>query len=98
MRNVANTDTYSPCHRTARNFLLRLTLSKGQRHSFENLQREDLDALKKAINTVTNGHVELDVKDVSLKGWNWGKADVQGMFMSLQAARCHSHSTYQPTT
>lgn len=34
--------------------------------------------MKKAINTVTNGHVELDVKDVSLKGWNWGKADVQG--------------------
>lgn len=27
---------------------------------------------------MTNGHVELDVKDVSLKGWNWGKADVQG--------------------
>jgi structure-specific recognition protein 1 len=59
--------------------LLRLTLSKGQRHSFENLQREDLEALKKAIDTVTNGNVQLDVKDVSLKGWNWGKADVQGM-------------------
>ena len=64
--------------RTARNFLLRLSLSKGQRHSFENLAREDLDALKKAIETVTNGNVHLDVKDVSLKGWNWGKADVQG--------------------
>ncbi|KAJ9123580.1 hypothetical protein QFC24_003796 [Naganishia onofrii] len=63
--------------RTARNFLLRLSLSKGQRHSFENLAREDLDALKKAIETVTNGNVHLDVKDVSLKGWNWGKADVQ---------------------
>jgi structure-specific recognition protein 1 len=76
--NTRNPDVPMFKSRTARNFLLRLSLSKGQRHSFENLAREDLDALKKAIETVTNGNVHLDVKDVSLKGWNWGKADVQG--------------------
>jgi structure-specific recognition protein 1 len=23
-------------------------------------------------------HIKLETKDVSLKGWNWGKLDVQG--------------------
>lgn len=23
-------------------------------------------------------HIKLETKDISLKGWNWGKLDVQG--------------------
>jgi len=27
---------------------------------------------------LTNGDVELEHKDLSVKGWNWGKIDVRG--------------------
>lgn len=40
--------------------------------------RQDFDIAKKAIHGVTNGEIELEHKDVSVKGWNWGKMDVRG--------------------
>ena len=39
---------------------------------------QDLEIAKKAIQGVTNGEIELEHKDISVKGWNWGKVDVRG--------------------
>ncbi|KAG7531317.1 hypothetical protein FFLO_04438 [Filobasidium floriforme] len=70
--------------RVARGYELRITLvdpkdprKEGTRHRFDNLKGADFDIAKKAIHGVTNGEIELEHKDVSVKGWNWGKMDVR---------------------
>lgn len=45
---------------------------------------QDFDIAKKAIHGVTNGEIELEHKDVSVKGWNWGKMDVRGKSIVVQ--------------
>jgi predicted transcriptional regulator len=47
--------------------------------------RQDFDIAKKAIHGVTNGEIELEHKDVSVKGWNWGKMDVRGKSFVIQS-------------
>lgn len=39
---------------------------------------QEYEIAKKAIHGVTNGEIELEHKDISVKGWNWGKMDVRG--------------------
>lgn len=37
---------------------------------------QDHDKVKRTLDEFFN--VKLETRDISLKGWNWGKADVQG--------------------
>lgn len=37
---------------------------------------KELDKLKRTLDDYFN--VKLETRDISLKGWNWGKAQVQG--------------------
>nr|ODN85743.1 FACT complex subunit POB3 [Cryptococcus depauperatus CBS 7841] len=64
--------------RVARHFQLRLAMRNTEkpRISFDGFKREDLDKLKRTLDEYFG--IKLETKDVSLKGWNWGKTQVQG--------------------
>ncbi|KAL7420413.1 FACT complex subunit [Cryptotrichosporon argae] len=63
--------------RVARNFQLRLFMRSADRPrvTFDGFKREDHDKVKRTIEDYFS--IKLDTKDISLKGWNWGKAVVQ---------------------
>ncbi|WWD22603.1 FACT complex subunit POB3 [Kwoniella shandongensis] len=64
--------------RVARNFQLRLTMRQAEkpRITFDGFKRDDLDKLKRTLDEYFN--IKLETRDASLKGWNWGKAQVSG--------------------
>jgi structure-specific recognition protein 1 len=43
---------------------------------------QDLEKLKRTLDEYFN--VKLETKETSLKGWNWGKAVVQGESLDMQ--------------
>ncbi|KAK8844846.1 FACT complex subunit POB3 [Kwoniella newhampshirensis] len=64
--------------RVARNFQLRLAMRQAEkpRITFDGFKRDDLDKLKRTLDEYFN--IKLETRDTSLKGWNWGKAQVSG--------------------
>jgi structure-specific recognition protein 1 len=48
------------------------------------IRSQDHDKVKRTLDEFFN--VKLEARDISLKGWNWGKADVQGEWSAAQAA------------
>ncbi|KAG0255749.1 FACT complex subunit [Linnemannia exigua] len=59
--------------RAARNFQLRIQLRDGRIVKFDGFQRDDFEKLKDIIKT--NYGLQLETKEMSVKGWNWGETD-----------------------
>ncbi|WRT63126.1 FACT complex subunit POB3 [Kwoniella shivajii] len=70
--------------RVARNFQLRLAMRQAEkpRITFDGFKREDHDKVKRTLDEYFN--IKLETRDSSLKGWNWGKAQVQGNDITFQ--------------
>ncbi|GFZ44452.1 FACT complex subunit POB3 [Saitozyma sp. JCM 24511] len=69
--------------RVARLWGVRLGMRQGDRRvGFDGFKREDHDKVKRTLDEFFN--VKLETRDISLKGWNWGKADVQGNEIAFQ--------------
>ncbi|KAJ1303350.1 hypothetical protein OPQ81_011545 [Rhizoctonia solani] len=63
--------------RVARNFQLRLILKENRRReTFDGFLREDHDKVSQLVNQ--HYKTQLETKEISVKGWNWGSTDVQG--------------------
>lgn len=63
--------------RVARGFQLRIGLKGEKRRvAYEGFEREDHERLRNAVNHYYN--ITLEEKDTSVRGWNWGYADIQG--------------------
>lgn len=63
--------------RVGRGFQLRIGLKGEKRRvAFEGFQRDDHERLKNAANNYYN--ITLEEKETSVRGWNWGAAEVQG--------------------
>ncbi|KAG0292965.1 FACT complex subunit [Dissophora globulifera] len=59
--------------RAARNFQLRIQLRDGRIVKFDGFQRDDFEKLKDIIKA--NYGLQLETKELSVKGWNWGETD-----------------------
>ncbi|KAG9322187.1 hypothetical protein KVV02_007569 [Mortierella alpina] len=59
--------------RAARNFQLRIQLRDGRIVKFDGFQRDDYEKLKDIIKA--NYGLQLETKEMSVKGWNWGETD-----------------------
>ncbi|KAF9431869.1 FACT complex subunit [Entomortierella beljakovae] len=59
--------------RAARNFQLRIQLRDGKIVMFDGFQRDDFEKLKDIIRA--NYSLQLETKEMSVKGWNWGETD-----------------------
>ncbi|KIR25022.1 FACT complex subunit POB3 [Cryptococcus deuterogattii LA55] len=70
--------------RVARHFQLRLGMrnSEKPRISFDGFKRDDLDKIKRTLQEYFN--ITLETRDTSLKGWNWGEAQVKGTDLVFQ--------------
>lgn len=70
--------------RVARNFQLRLNMRQSDkpRVTFDGFRREDLDKVKRTLDDYF--HIKVETRDTSLKGYNWGKALVQGNELQFQ--------------
>ncbi|KEP54311.1 FACT complex subunit POB3 [Rhizoctonia solani 123E] len=63
--------------RVARNFQLRLILKENRRReTFDGFLREDHDKVSQLV--TQHYKTQLETKEISVKGWNWGSTDVQG--------------------
>ncbi|BGP20140.1 hypothetical protein JCM10213_000775 [Rhodosporidiobolus nylandii] len=60
--------------RVARNYQMRLGTQK-QRTTFDGFVREDFDRLSNLCKQYYN--ITIETKDISVRGWNWGVAEVQ---------------------
>jgi structure-specific recognition protein 1 len=67
--------------RVARNFQLRVGLKDRKKVIFDGFLREDHDRLASLLKQ--HFGVTLEVKDVSVKGWNWGVTDFQGQELAF---------------
>ncbi|KAF9585802.1 FACT complex subunit [Lunasporangiospora selenospora] len=61
--------------RAARNYQLKLHLRDGSIVKFDGFQRDDYEKLKDIIKA--NYGLQLETKEMSVKGWNWGKTEFQ---------------------
>ncbi|KAB5595908.1 Structure-specific recognition protein 1 [Ceratobasidium theobromae] len=63
--------------RVARNFQLRVILKENRRReTFDGFLREDHDKVSQLV--TQHYKIQLETKEISVKGWNWGSTDVQG--------------------
>jgi structure-specific recognition protein 1 len=54
---------------------LSLRLPDKPRVTFDGFKRDDFDKVKRTLEEYFS--IKLDHRDVSIKGWNWGKAAVE---------------------
>ncbi|OZJ01642.1 hypothetical protein BZG36_05293 [Bifiguratus adelaidae] len=62
--------------RVARNFQLRIALKDGKIAKFDNFRREDFEELQRIIRQLYQ--MQLETKELSIKGWNWGRTEFNG--------------------
>lgn len=67
--------------RFAQNHGIRLLMKNGNLHRFDGLRVTDQDKIKQYVER--NYQVELEVKDLSLKGFNWGSTQFEGEALSF---------------
>ncbi|KAJ3266266.1 Iron-sulfur clusters transporter atm1, mitochondrial [Chytriomyces hyalinus] len=67
--------------RCAKDFQLRIELANGNVFKFDGFPRESFDAVADALRI--NYKITLEAREVSLRGYNWGKAEFQGSFLSF---------------
>ncbi|KAJ2726084.1 FACT complex subunit [Coemansia sp. Benny D115] len=69
--------------RVARGYGLRIYTKSGTLHKLDGFAADDLDTLRDAVKRLFHG-LTLEVRDVSVKGWNWGKTDFEGTTMTFR--------------
>ncbi|KAJ3352135.1 FACT complex subunit [Entophlyctis luteolus] len=67
--------------RCARDFELRIELSSGQVHKFDGFPRDAFERISEIMQV--NYSVTLDAKDISTRGYNWGKTEFNGSYLSF---------------
>ncbi|RKP23665.1 structure-specific recognition protein-domain-containing protein [Syncephalis pseudoplumigaleata] len=65
--------------RAARGYQLRIQLKDNTIVKFDGFDEDAYDRLKNSIRH--NYHLPLDIKELCLKGWNWGKTEFQGNYL-----------------
>ncbi|CAO3587986.1 unnamed protein product [Absidia cylindrospora] len=70
--------------RAARGYQLRVSLKDNQTLKFDGFRSDDIDAVKDALKTFYKK--DLEVKELSVKGWNWGKTDFQGSNLTFNVS------------
>ncbi|KAJ2605253.1 FACT complex subunit, partial [Coemansia sp. RSA 1694] len=69
--------------RVARGYGLRIYTKSGTLHKLDGFTADDYELLRDAVKRFFSG-LTLEVRDISLKGWNWGKTDFEGSDMSFR--------------
>ncbi|TIA71594.1 hypothetical protein E3P77_02172 [Wallemia ichthyophaga] len=71
--------------RVARNFQLKIGF-KSDRHRevFDGLVRDDFERLSKTVKEFYG--VSIETREISFKGWNWGKTEYRGEDLSFQVS------------
>ncbi|CAG8510883.1 4943_t:CDS:10 [Acaulospora morrowiae] len=62
--------------RVARDYQLKVALKNGSAARFDGFAKDNFETLREIIRT--NYKLTLETKELSVKGWNWGKTDFQG--------------------
>ncbi|ORY90989.1 hypothetical protein BCR43DRAFT_447036 [Syncephalastrum racemosum] len=62
--------------RAARGYQLRVHLKNDEILKFDGFKTDDLEDVKEAVRKFYK--LQIEVKEVSVKGWNWGRYDFQG--------------------
>ncbi|GAA5868438.1 hypothetical protein JCM3774_005379 [Rhodotorula dairenensis] len=69
-------------HRVARNYQMRIGTNK-RRQTFDGFLKDDFERLGNLCKQASHAHypryynITLETKDISVRGWNWGVAEVQ---------------------
>ncbi|KAJ2890932.1 FACT complex subunit, partial [Coemansia aciculifera] len=69
--------------RVARGYGLRIYTKSGAMHKLDGFTADDYEVLRDAVKRFFSG-LTLEVRDISLKGWNWGKTEFEGSDMSFR--------------
>ncbi|KAF9642648.1 SSrecog-domain-containing protein [Thelephora ganbajun] len=67
--------------RVARNYQIRVALKDGTRTTFDGFSRDNHDKLVSLFKQ--HFSVQLESKEVSFRGWNWGSTDFQGQDLAF---------------
>ncbi|KAI8989988.1 hypothetical protein BDB01DRAFT_779623 [Pilobolus umbonatus] len=71
-------------NRVARGYELRVVLRDNTVHRFDGFKNDDFDELRDAVKLLYKLPVE--VKEISVKGWNWGKTEFQGSNLNFSVS------------
>ncbi|KAJ2555246.1 FACT complex subunit [Coemansia sp. RSA 1933] len=69
--------------RVGRGYGLRIHTKNGTLHKLEGFTADDYETLRDAVKQMFHG-LTLEVRDISIKGWNWGKTEFEGTHMSFR--------------
>ncbi|OLY83941.1 FACT complex subunit POB3 [Smittium mucronatum] len=69
--------------KVARGYGIRILLSNGSMHRLENFDNDSFDELKTSVSKYFHG-IHLETRDMSVKGWNWGKTDFEGTNLTFK--------------
>ncbi|PVU85284.1 hypothetical protein BB559_000185 [Furculomyces boomerangus] len=69
--------------RVARGYGIRIFTSSGITHKLDGFERDSYDDLKVAISKYFHG-LNLETRDISVKGWNWGKTEFEGTTLTFK--------------
>ncbi|KAJ3219676.1 FACT complex subunit [Dinochytrium kinnereticum] len=70
--------------RCSRDFELKIELDNGTIHKFDGFQRDSYDIVASQIKSSYG--VTLEHRDLALRGYNWGKYEFQGNYMTFNVA------------
>ncbi|CAG8558756.1 1158_t:CDS:10 [Diversispora eburnea] len=68
--------------RVARDYQLKVALKNGSAARFDGFVKDNFESLREIIRT--NYKLNLETKELSVRGWNWGKTDFQVSNTNLQ--------------
>ncbi|KAJ1931010.1 FACT complex subunit, partial [Linderina pennispora] len=69
--------------RVARGYGLRIHTKSGTVHKLDGFREDDQESLRDVVRKMFHG-VPFEVREISIKGWNWGKADFEGTNMTFR--------------
>ncbi|KAJ2710135.1 FACT complex subunit [Coemansia spiralis] len=69
--------------RMARGYGLRIYMKNGTVHRLDGFTADDFDTLRDAAKRLFHG-MALETRDISTKGWNWGRTDFEGTTMTFR--------------
>ncbi|KAK9764011.1 FACT complex subunit [Basidiobolus ranarum] len=67
--------------RAARDYELRIKLRNDATVKFDGFHRNDFETLKEVAKSLYK--IPLEMKELSLKGWNWGKTEFEGNYLTF---------------
>ncbi|CAG8696474.1 14581_t:CDS:10, partial [Dentiscutata erythropus] len=71
--------------RVARDYQLKFALKNGNAARFDGFPKENFESLREIIRT--NYKLNLETKEICVKGWNWGETDFQGSQLLFNASK-----------